>query len=43
MEISFDEIIAIGEIKKCESSAATANQYLALIRAILNRACNECE
>lgn len=43
MEISRDEIISIGEIKKRESSAATANRYLALIRAILNKACDEWE
>ena len=42
-EITRDEIIAIGEFKKHESSGATANRYLALIRAILNRACYEWE
>jgi integrase len=38
-EITRDEIVAIGACKKAESSNATANRYLALIRAILRRAC----
>lgn len=42
-KITREEIIAIGEFKKNESSGATANRYLALIRAILNRACHEWE
>lgn len=42
-KITREEIIAIGEFKKNESSGATANRYLALIRAILNRACSEWE
>lgn len=42
-EITRDEITAIGEFKKRESSGATANRYLALIRSILNKACNEWE
>lgn len=42
-EITRDEIIAIGEYKKAESSGSTANRYLALIRAILRKACLEWE
>lgn len=42
-KITREEIIAIGEFKKNESSGATANRYLALIRAILNRAYSEWE
>lgn len=42
-KITREEIIAIGVFKKNESSGATANRYLALIRAILNRACHEWE
>jgi integrase len=43
VEITRDEITAIGEFKKRESSGATANRYLALIRSILLKACNEWE
>lgn len=42
-EITRDEIIAIGEHKQAESSASTANRYLALIRSILRKACLEWE
>jgi integrase len=42
-EISRDEITAIGERKKAVASGATANRFLALIRAILRRACFEWE
>jgi len=42
-EISRDDISAIGEVKKNESSGSTANRYLALIRSILRRACFEWE
>lgn len=42
-EITRDEIIAIGERKRAESSGPTANRYLALIRAILRKACFEWE
>ena len=41
--ISRDEIGRIGEIKARESSGPTANRTLALIRAILRRACYEWE
>jgi len=42
-EMTRDEIIVIGERKKAESSGSTANRYLALIRAILRKACHEWE
>lgn len=42
-EISRDEVAAIGEHKRKESSGATANRYLALIRAILRKAALEWE
>jgi len=42
-EITRDEITAIGEFKKRESSGSTANRYLALIRSILRKACDEWE
>jgi integrase len=42
-EITRDEIIAIGEYKRAESSPPTANRYLALIRSILRKACREWE
>lgn len=42
-DLTRDEIARIGERKKTEASAATANRYLALIRAILRRACDEWE
>lgn len=42
-EITRDDIAAIGEIKRKEASGPTANRYLALIRAILRRACFEWE
>jgi len=41
--ITRENIIAIGEHKKAESSGPTANRYLALIRAILRKACFEWE
>jgi integrase len=37
-EITHEEIAAIGERKKAEASGATANRFLALIRAILRKA-----
>ena len=42
-EIGRDEIAAIGEKKRVESSGPTANRYLALIRSILRSACNDWE
>jgi integrase len=42
-DITRDEIAAIGARKKAESSNATANRYLALIRAILRKASLEWE
>jgi len=42
-EISREEIIKIGERKRIEASATTANRHLALIRAILRKACYEWE
>lgn len=42
-EISRDQISKIGEVKRNESSGPTANRYLALIRAILRKACLEWE
>jgi integrase len=42
-EITRDEIAAIGEYKRKESSGPTANRYLALIRSILRKACLEWE
>ena len=41
--ITRDEIAAIGDRKCSEASGATANRYLALIRAILRKACLEWE
>ena len=43
VDISRDDIAAIGERKKAEASGPTANRYLALIRAILRKACFEWE
>lgn len=42
-EITRDEIAVIGECKKAAASGPTANRFLALIRAILRRACYEWE
>lgn len=42
-EITRDEIATIGDCKRKESSGPTANRYLALIRAILRKACLEWE
>jgi len=42
-QISRDEIGSIGEQKRLESSMATANRYLALIRSVLRRACLDWE
>lgn len=42
-EIGREEIAAIGEKKRLASSGATANRFLALIRAILRKACYEWE
>lgn len=39
--ITREQIAAIGAQKKSEASAATANRYLALIRAVLRKACYE--
>lgn len=36
-------VAGIGARKRSQASAATANRYLALIRAILRRACDEWE
>jgi len=41
--ITREEILAIGERKRTEASGPTANRYLALIRAILRKACHEWE
>lgn len=41
--ITRDQLIAVAEHKRKEASAATANRYLALIRAILRRARDEWE
>jgi integrase len=40
-EITRDEIAGVGARKRAESSNATANRYLALVRAILRKACLE--
>jgi integrase len=42
-DITRDDIVAIGERKKNDASGPTANRCLALIRAILRRACFEWE
>jgi integrase len=42
-EIGREDIAKIGEKKRLESSGPTANRYLALIRAILRKACLEWE
>jgi integrase len=42
-EITRDNIASIGARKRAESSSATANRYLALIRAVLRRSCFEWE
>lgn len=42
-EITRDLIAEVAEKKRQESSASTANRYLAMIRAILRRACLEWE
>ena len=39
--ITRDEVAAIGTQKKAEASGPTANRYLAVIRAVLRRACND--
>jgi integrase len=41
--VTRDVVAAIGARKRSHASAATANRYLALIRAILRRACDEWE
>ena len=41
--ITRDEIAAIGQCKRAEASSATANRYLALVRAILRKAWLEWE
>ena len=38
-QITRQKIMAIGEIKKEETSAQTANRYMSLIHAVLGRAC----
>lgn len=42
-DISIDVVRELGEAKRMESSEATANRYLALVRAILRRAVTEWE
>ena len=42
-QVTRDVVAAIGARKRSEVSAATANRFLALIRAILLRACNDWE
>jgi len=42
-EINRELILNIGEAKLKESSPSTANRYLAVVRAILKRACDEWE
>jgi integrase len=42
-EITRDEVLRIGEIKKSQTSDATANRHLALIRSILRKAAAEWE
>ena len=42
-EITRDYVAQIGRVKAGESSPATANRYLALIRTILRKACHEWE
>ena len=42
-EVTRDVVAAIGARKRSQASAATANRHLALIRAILRRACDEWE
>lgn len=37
--ITREQVAAIGDCKRSEASAATANRYLALVRAILRKAC----
>jgi len=41
--VTHDVVVAIGARKRSQASAATANRHLALIRAILRRACDEWE
>jgi integrase len=41
--ITREDVVAVGARKRAEASAATANRYLALVRAILRRACDEWE
>ena len=41
--ITRENIVEIGERKRMEASGPTANRYLALIRAILRKACHEWE
>lgn len=43
VDIDRESIQRLGELKLCEASAATANRYLALVRAILRRAWREWE
>ena len=42
-EIGREEIFLVAEKKRLESSGPTANRYLALVRAILRKACEEWE
>jgi len=42
-QVAREVVTAIGARKRSEASAATANRHLALIRAILRRACDEWE
>ncbi len=42
-EVTRDVVSAIGARKRSQASAATASRHLALLRAILRRACDEWE
>lgn len=42
-EVTRDVVAGIGARKRSQASAATANRHLALVRAILRRACDEWE
>jgi len=42
-DITRDQLIALGERKRAEASGPTANRYLALVRAVLRKACFEWE
>ena len=42
-DITRDQLMGLGALKRAEASAATANRHLALIRAVLRKACFEWE